>query len=169
MNGPGIRMVRLEDPAEMIVFSGDRSFIVAGQPTASFSLCVEYAEGEFCQTVESCDIVAVSAPEGGALQPAVMLLDLVRMYHTPLIVLPRDHPGSQRLRYVVSAGTVIRLSCGIQRGTHPEQDILCSGPDLAGMVLEGTKGGVLLKDIPDHLGIRRIRPTLKMNNGKEEW
>ncbi len=169
MNDPGIRMVQLEDPAEMIVFRGNSSFIVAGQPPTSFSLCVEYAEGEYCQTVESCDIVAVSAPEGGALQPAVMLLDLVRMYHTPLIVLPRGHPGSRRLRYVVSAGNVIRLSCGIQRGTHPEQDILCSGPDLAGMVLEGTKGGILMKDIPGHLGIRRIRPTLKMNNGKEEW
>jgi hypothetical protein len=169
MNDPGIRMVQLEDPAEMIVFRGNSSFIVAAQPTTSFSLCVEYAEGEYCQTVKSCDIVAVSAPEGGALQPAVMLLDLVRIYHTPLIVLPRGHPGSRRLRYVVSAGNVIRLSCGIQRGTHPEQDILCSGPDLAGMALEGKKGGILVKDIPGHLEIRRICPTLKMYNGEEGW
>jgi hypothetical protein len=68
-----------------------------------------------------------------------MLLDIVRSFHTPLIVLPRGHPGSRRLRYVVSTGTLIRLACGIRRGTPPEQDILCTCPDLAGMVLEGIR------------------------------
>jgi hypothetical protein len=91
------------------------------------------------------DLIVVSAPEGGPLEPAIMLLELVRIYQCPLMVLPKGHPGSKRLRYVVSAGESIRLSCSIERGTHPEQDILCAAGEFTGMILQAVNGGVVME------------------------
>jgi hypothetical protein len=132
----------LPDRNTLLLIEGTRSFLLAGKAGSRFPLCIEYASGEICTTLDKDDIIAVSAPEGGALEPAVMLLELVRSYHLPLLVLPSGHPGSKRLRYVVSAGPEISLSCGIQRGTHPEQHILCSSDELAGLELKGTAEGI---------------------------
>jgi hypothetical protein len=49
----------------------------------------------------------------------------LRELGAPLIVLPKGHPASPRLKAVVSIGPCTRLSCKIQPGTHPEQDVLC--------------------------------------------
>jgi hypothetical protein len=160
----GTRVVRFTRPLEVILLEGPESFILTGQPSAPFPLCIEYPEGEYCQTIGQDDLVAVSAPEGGPCEPALMLLELVRSYHIPLIVLPRGHPGSRRLHYVVSAGSAIHLSCGIQRGTHPEQHLLCAGADLSGMVIEGRAGAVYLRNIPDCLGVRRIDASLQITS-----
>jgi hypothetical protein len=149
-------IIQFTHPQEIILLEGPESFVLAGQPSAPFPLCIEYPEGECCQTIGKDDLVAVSAPEGGPREPALMLLELVRSYHAPLIVLPRGHPGSRRLHQVVSAGSAIHLACGIQRGTHPEQHLLCAGTDLAGMVLEGSEGLLSLRNIPDCLRIGRI-------------
>jgi hypothetical protein len=98
------------------------------------------------------DLVVVSAPEGGEKEPARMLLELVRRYRLPLLVLPKDHPGSGRLSLVVSVSESLLLSCGIRRGTHPDQHLLCSSDELAGITLRGSKGGVDLDGIPS--GVR---------------
>ena len=81
---------------------------------------------------------------------AFMLLDLVRIHHVPLIVLPRGHPGSKRLRYVVSAGPSVELNCTIRRGTHPEQHLICSSPELAGICLTGTCSDIIIENLPAH-------------------
>ena len=81
-----------------------------------------------------------------------MLLELVRRYHLPLLVLPRDHPGSGRLPLVVSVSKTLLLSCDIQRGTHPEQHLLCSSDEFAGITLRGTGDGVEMEGVPP--GIR---------------
>jgi hypothetical protein len=59
----------------------------------------------------------------------------------PLIVLPKGHPASPRLRTVVSIGPRTRLSCTIQPGTHPEQDILCGSKEFHGLEITAEPGG----------------------------
>ena len=81
---------------------------------------------------------------------AFMLLDLVRIHHVPLIVLPRGHPGSKRLRYVVSAGPSVELNCSIRRGTHPEQHLICSSTELAGICLTGICSDIIIENLPAH-------------------
>lgn len=138
----------LPDTTNLLLIQGSSSFLLAGKSGSRFPLCIEYFSGEVCTTLDKGDIIAVSAPEGGELEPAVMLLELVRRHHMPLLVLPRGHPGSKRLRYIVSAGPGISLNCGIQRGTHPEQHLLCSSPELAGLQLRSTAGGIRTGPLP---------------------
>jgi len=132
----------------VLVIRGGHSFLIAGLAGDRFPLCIETVEEEYCQTIEPYHLIAVSAPEGGQFTPALMLMELVRSYRFPLVVLPRNHPGSRRLRYVVSAGPEIMLSCGISRGTHPEQHLLCSSPELAGIILRADTMKVSVGNLP---------------------
>ena len=141
---------------ELLLIQGKKSFLLVGKVKDSFSLCIETFQDEYCQTIESGDLVVVSAPEGGSLEPAFMLIELVRTYHVPLLVLPKDHPGSRRIAYVVSVGRTIRTDCGIQRGTHPEQHLICSADELSGITLSGTGDGVEIIPAPGSLSIKRI-------------
>jgi hypothetical protein len=59
----------------------------------------------------------------------------------PLIVLPKGHPASPRLKTVVSIGPCTRLSCKIQPGTHPEQDVLCGSEEFHEMEVLAKPGG----------------------------
>ena len=153
----------LPDPDTLLLIDGTRSFLLAGKAGSRFPLCIEYASGEICTTLERDDIIAVSAPEGGALEPAVMLLDLVRSYHLPLLVLPSEHPGSKRLRYVISAGPEISLSCNIQRGTHPDQHLLCSSDELAGVILTGSPGHIETGELPPGVHAHLVRLSLRLD------
>jgi hypothetical protein len=130
---------------EYLLIQGEDSFLLIAKAGTRFCICIETADNEYCQGLAAEDIIVISAPEGGPIEPALMLLELVRRYRCPLIVLPKGHPGSDRLRYVVSAGETIRLSCSIERGTHPEQDILCSSGEFTGLVLKAVTGGVVLE------------------------
>ena len=152
----------LDDRRTLLLLKGPSSFILAGKAGSRFPLCVEYGDGEICTTIEKTDIIAVSAPEGGALEPAVMLMELVRAYHVPLLVLPQGHPGSKRLRYVVSAGPEISLSCGIQRGTHPDQHLLCSSGELAGILLSGTMEGIRVASMPSSVTALILTHSLRI-------
>jgi hypothetical protein len=69
----------------------------------------------------------------------------IRELGSPLIVLPRGHPASPRLKTVVSIGPKTRLSCQIQPGTHPEQDVLCGSEEFQGLEVLGVSGGAELK------------------------
>jgi hypothetical protein len=74
----------------------------------------------------------------------------------PLIVLPKGHPASQRLKTVVSIGPRTRLSCTIQPGTHPEQDILCGSKEFNGMEIKAEPGGARVEgwtEKPDEMMI----------------
>jgi hypothetical protein len=132
----------------LLLIRGKSSFLLIGKAKEQFSLCIETSTEEFCQGVIPGDLIVVSAPEGGAVEPALMLMDLVRNWHVPLLVLPRDHPGSRRISRVVSVAPEIHTSCSIRRGTHPEQHLICSSDELAGMVLKGTGRGVEIQNIP---------------------
>jgi len=127
---------------EYLCIHSASSFILIGRVLAPFTLYIETVQKEYCQFPETGDLVVVSAPEGGEIGQAVILLELIREYHAPLIVLPKDHPGSKRLKMVVSVGDVIELNCSIQRGTHPDQHLLCGSEEMAGMVLRKISEGV---------------------------
>ncbi|MDD1645111.1 MAG: alpha/beta hydrolase [Methanomicrobiales archaeon] len=137
----------------VLLVRGRSSFLLAAPARECFILFLEDCQGEIVQSVEPDDLVVVSAPEGGPLEPALLLLRLVRDHHVPLIVLPRGHPGSRRLRHVVSVAPRVLLSCAIQRGTHPEQHLICSSEELAGISLRGMDGAVDLEHVPPDIDI----------------
>ncbi|MDD5418324.1 MAG: alpha/beta hydrolase [Methanomicrobiaceae archaeon] len=131
-----------------LLIRGDTSFLLVGKACKQFTLFIEAPGGEYCQSVRPDDLVAVSSPEGGPREPARMLLALVRDYHLPLVVLPKGHPGSGRLKLIVAVADEILLACDIQRGTHPDQHLLCSSGELAGIRLCGVEGGVGIGRLP---------------------
>lgn len=139
-----------------LLISAPKSFILIGVVSDPFMLFIETNSSEFCQFLTSGDLIAVSAPEGGDIRQALILLELVQIWHVPLIALPADHPGSARLRMVVSAGDTISMNCAIQRGTHPEQTILCSSEELAGLELRSEVHGIQISSLPECAEIKLI-------------
>lgn len=150
---------------ELLLARGRSSFLVAGQAGSRFSLCIETPGGEYCQSIWPHYVIAVSAPEGGSLSAAAMLFCLVRDHRVPLLVLPRGHPGCRRVRYVVSAGERILLSCTIARGTHPEQDVLCSSEEMGGMSLEGETRGIRVAQVPAGIDVTVIPLPIGLHVG----
>jgi hypothetical protein len=142
---------------ELLLIRTGHSFLLVAKANALFGLCIETTTNEFCQTVEPTDLVVVSAPEDGAIEPAMMLIEFVRTYHLPLIVLPKDHPGSKRFTYLVSVAPEISTDCSIQRGTHPEQHLVCSSEGLAGITLKGTRHGVEISPVRAGISLYRIK------------
>ena len=140
-------MVPLAD--EFLLISGTRSFLLAAKANARFAIWIETSDKEYCQTIEPSDLIVVSAPEGGAVEPAIMLAEFVRTYRLPLTVLKKDHPGSKHFSYLVSAAAEIHTSCSIRRGTHPEQHLVCSSDELAGITLAGLPGQVAISGLPN--------------------
>lgn len=139
-------IVPLQD--EFLIVRNGSPFLLVARAGHPLSLCIETQSDEYCQFLEPDDLIAVSAPEGGEPVAGSMLIELVRRYHTPLVVLPKNHPGSRRLRYVVSAGPVITTNCSIRRGTHPEQHLICASEGLAGITLMGVPSGLEISPLP---------------------
>lgn len=98
---------------EIVLFTGDDDLIVA----SSFGRGEEIRRGLTCTIFQ------------------------LRELKAPLIVLPKGHPASSRLKTVVSIGPLIRVSCEIQPGTHPEQDVLCGCEEFHGMRVTASPGG----------------------------
>lgn len=146
---------------EVLLIRGKQSFLLVAKVKNRFGLCIETAHDEYCQGVEAGDLVVVSAPEDGAIEPALMLIDLVRTFHVPLLVLPKDHPGSRRISYVVSVGPEIFTSCSIRRGTHPDQHLICSSDELAGITLKRSEYGVDVFPLPESIIPRNIKYEIK--------
>ncbi len=116
----------------LLIRGGSSFFLVARSPE-TFALPIETTDAEVFQGVHRGDLIVVSAPEGGDPEQARMLCELVRTYRQPLVVLPKGHPGSPRLRMVLSVASAIMPRTDIQRGTHPEQDVICSSGELSGL------------------------------------
>jgi hypothetical protein len=146
---------------EFLLIRGKKSFLLVALVKNSFGLCIETSHDEYVQGVEAGDLVAVSSPEDGAIEPALMLIDLVRTFHVPLLVLPKDHPGSKRISYVVSVGPEIFTSCSIRRGTHPEQHLICSSDELAGISLKRIEHGVDVSHLPAGIISHNIKYEIK--------
>jgi hypothetical protein len=146
---------------EVLLIRGKQSFLLVAKVKNSFGLCIETSHNEYCQGVEAGDLVVVSAPEDGAIEPALMLIDLVRTFHVPLLVLPKNHPGSKRISYVVSVGPEIFTSCSILRGTHPDQHLICSSDELTGIILKRSDHGVDIFPLPGNIIPRNIKYEIK--------
>jgi hypothetical protein len=146
---------------EFLLIKGKTSFLLVALVKNNFGLCLETAQDEYVQGVEAGDLVVVSAPEGGVIEPALMLIDLVRTFHVPLLVLPKNHPGSKRISYVVSVGPEIFTSCSIRRGTHPDQHLICSSDELAGISLKRVEHGVDVSPLPGSIIPRKIKYEIK--------
>lgn len=145
----------LEEGALLI--RGDHSFLLIGKADERFPLCIETSTEEFILGVMQGDVIVVSAPEGGPIEPALFLMELVRTYHVPLLVLPKDHPGSRRISRVVSVAPEIHTSCYIRRGTHPEQHLVCASDELSGLSIRGTPEGLEIAGLPASASLETVR------------
>ena len=116
-----------------LLIRGGASFFLVARAPETFALPIETTDAEVFQGVHRGDLIVVSAPEGGDPEQARMLCELVRTYRQPLVVLPKGHPGSARLRMVLSVASAIMPRTDIERGTHPEQDVICSSGELSGL------------------------------------
>ena len=148
----------------LLLIRGNRSFLLIGKAKDRFSLCIETSTEEFCQGVMPGDVIVVSAPEGGAVEPALMLMDLVRTWHVPLLVLPRNHPGSRRVSRIVSVAPEVSTSCSIIRGTHPGQHLVCSSDELAGISVRGESGGLEIGGVPAGVSLQTVRYRILMDD-----
>jgi hypothetical protein len=148
----------------LLLIRGNSSFLLVGKAKEQFALCIETSTEEFCQGVMPGDVIVVSAPEGGPLEPALLLMDLVRTYHMPLLVLPRNHPGSRRISRVVSVDKEVHTSCSISRGTHPEQHLVCSSDELAGLTLRGEPGGFEIEGLPAGLSLQTVNYRILLDS-----
>ena len=68
----------------------------------------------------------------------------IRELSSPLIVLPKGHPATHRLKSVVSIGQRTKMSCEIQPGTHPEQDVLCGSEEFHGLEVLAAPDGAMV-------------------------
>jgi hypothetical protein len=141
---------------QLLLIEGEHSFLLVGRAGEPFPLFIETTAQEYCQGVEADDLIVVSCPEGGPVQPAILLLELVRTWHIPLIVLPRNHPAVSRMRLVVSVAGEIRGQCGIVRGTHPEQGVICAAEEFGSVALRGENGAILIENLPPHARVTVI-------------
>jgi hypothetical protein len=151
---------------DLLLIEGNYSFLLVSRVKDRFGLYIETSDEEYCQGVDAGDLVVVSAPEGGAVEPALMLMDLVRTFHVPLLVLPKNHPGSRRISYIVSVGPEIFTSCSIRRGTHPEQNLICSSDELAGITLRGDGLAVDISPLPDGVSLRTIQFEIRTESSR---
>ena len=77
----------------------------------------------------------------------------LRELEAPLIVLPKGHPASPRLKTVVSIGPSTRLSCRIQPGTHPEQNVLCGSEEFHSLEIIAEPEGAEVRGWPADRGV----------------
>jgi hypothetical protein len=80
----------------------------------------------------------------------------IRELGSPLIVLPRGHPASSRLKTVVSIGSMTKLSCEIEPGTHPEQNVLCSSEEFSGLEILAAPDGAAINNFQGRTMIGKL-------------
>lgn len=141
---------------EVLFLIGSSGELGIAKASKNMQIFIGTPEGEeivlFLQTE---DLIAVSAFEVGekAEKGIKCMIYLLRELGSPIVVLPKNHPTSTRLKMVISCGNLIRLNCNIQPGTHPEQDILCACEDLSGVEISAVEDGVEIKGNIHHYKI----------------
>lgn len=138
------RRVRL-NPDEILFLLGDSGELGVVKAAENRELFMGTPEmEEIVLFLQPDDIIVVSAfNTGDEVERGIRsMIYLLREFASPLIILPKNHPTSKRLKMVVSCGESVKLNCGIQPGTHPEQDILCSCEELSGLDISTIKNGV---------------------------
>ncbi|MGZ4919758.1 MAG: hypothetical protein ACXV49_05435 [Halobacteriota archaeon] len=110
-------------------------------------LFIETTDDEIVMAVSAEDLFVASGfnNDSTTTKAIIYTLFLIRDAGSPLIVLPKEHPASSRLRVVASVGKRTVLRCDIEKGTHPEQDVLCGPAGLNGLEIVAAKGSVVLR------------------------
>ena len=110
-------------------------------------LFIETVHDEIVMTVDPEDLLVASgfSNDRTTTNAIICTLALIRDSGSPLIVLPKHHPASARLKVVASVGKRTVLRCDIQKGTHPEQDVLCGSLGLNGLEVSSVEGHVVLR------------------------
>jgi hypothetical protein len=142
------------NPDEILFLKGSSGELGVVKAAKNIQIFIGTPEGEeVVQFLQSEDLIAVSAFNTGekAEKGIKCMIHLIREQGSPIIVLPKNHPTSGRLKMVVSCGEIIKLDCNIQPGTHPEQDILCACEDLSGVEIHADKGSVEIRGNPNFL------------------
>lgn len=136
---------------EMLVLGGRRGTVAIVKVGADDQFFLETGDEEIVLGLEPHDLIVASSFSTGRLAENGLKcsLFLIREVRSPLIVLPKDHPASARLKIVLSAGNRTVLSCNISPGTHPNQDVLCGSGEFDGAEIIGTKEGVELRNLPE--------------------
>ena len=114
---------------------------------ATRQLFIETVDDEIVMTVDPEDLLIASgfSNDRTTTNAIICTLALIRDSGSPLIVLPKHHPASARLKVVASVGKRTVLRCDIQKGTHPEQDVLCGSLGLNGLEVSSVDGHVVLR------------------------
>ncbi|MGA8070037.1 MAG: hypothetical protein WB946_00815 [Halobacteriota archaeon] len=114
---------------------------------AARQLFIETVDDEIVMTVDPEDLLVASgfSNDRTTTNAIICTLALIRDSGSPLIVLPKHHPASARLKVVASVGKRTVLRCDIQKGTHPEQDVLCGSLGLNGLEVSSVEGYVVLR------------------------
>jgi len=134
-------------PEDLIVASGFYASLKSDSKSSNNSSENGGKSGE--SEVKKC------AVENALLRGLKCVIFMLRELNSPLIVLPKGHPATKRLRTVVSVGKRIVLSCEITPGTHPEQHLLCSPSEFNGVEILAYKGGVLFKGLSDAVSLEK--------------
>lgn len=144
----GDRMIPLRDNEMLLVHgtSGTLAMVKVGERRQFF---VDAPEGEFVLAPGPEELLVASGfgTDERLVNGLRCVLYMIREVNSPLIVLPKNHPASARLKIVVAAGRRIVLSCDITPGTHPEQHLLCGMNEFDGAEIHGVEGGVELKGL----------------------
>ncbi len=133
--------------SDLLLVHGPDGVIGIAKAAAKRQLFIETVDEELVMTVDADDLFVASAFEDtpAMIRAIKCTLYLIRDVTSPLIVLPPNHPASSRLKVVASVGQRTAIRCDIQKGTHPEQDVLCGAPGLDGLEIIASDGGALLR------------------------
>lgn len=146
-------------PDEILFLMGSSGELGIAKAGKDLQIFIGTPEGEeIVQFLQAEDLIAVSAftVDEKAEKGIKCMIYLLREFASPIVVLPKNHPTSERLSMVVSCGDVIRLDCSIQPGTHPEQDILCACEDLSGLEIHACSGGIEIEGDIQKFKIERL-------------
>jgi hypothetical protein len=132
---------------EILFLGGVQGTIGIVKSGSKRQIFVETATDEMVMTLTPDDLLVASGfgPATTIARAVRCTLYLIRDASSPLIVLSRDHPASSRLNVVVSVGLRTVVRCDIQKGTHPEQDVLCGPVEFHGLEIISAAGEVLLR------------------------
>ena len=127
---------------EIAYLAGLRGTLAIAKTKGNF-FYLETESEEIVLFTESEDLMVASSQGVGdmVMRGLCCTIYQLRELGAPMIVLPKGHPASPRLKTVVSIGQRTRLSCRIQPGTHPEQDVLCGSEEFHEMEVQAEPGG----------------------------
>ena len=137
------------DSSEMLLVHGNTGTLAIVKVGKQRQFFVDNPEKEIVLAMGSEELLVASGfgTDEHIVNGLRCVLYMIREVNSPLIVLPKNHPASARLKIVVSAGKRIVLSCDITPGTHPEQYLLCGMQEFNGAEIRGVEGGVELKGL----------------------